>query len=383
MDRNGEEKVPGSRGTVRRRGFLKYALAAGGAALAGYLGWNALRPVPSNTSGCAHTPGQALTVQEGNISVTGVPKDGIPSIDLPRFVPAEEASSFVADNHIVFGFAADGGARAYPQRILVWHEIVNDAFGATPLVVTYCPLTGSQVAFQSAARSGADPRTFGVSGRLVNSNLLMYDRQTDSNWPQIFGHAIRGSHRGARLETVPLTWTTWGRWRTRHPETEVLSTETGFLRNYQGDPYGSYDPLRGYYADRQVRHFLVCYDNRFHPKEPFVGLAEGNDAVAVHLPLLRAERVVNGTLAGQPVTFLHDEGLEAPRAFRAVSDPGPLRLTWDGGSVRDAETDSTWSFDGVATSGPLQGRRLAELPAMNVMWFAWAAFYPWTQVRSA
>ena len=380
MESRGEEDIPRPARSVGRRDFLKYALAAGGVALGGYLGWTLLRPTHHSPSGCTHTRAEALAVQEGNISFTGVRKDGIPSIDAPRFVTAEEASSFVADGHSVFGLATESVVRAYPQRILVWHEIVNDRLGGAPLAITYCPLSGSQVAYLPPGGPGL--QTFGVEGRLVNSNLLMYDRQTDSNWPQIFGHALRGPLRGGRLEAVPLTWTTWARWRSRHPETEVLSTETGFLRNYQGDPYGSYDPLQGYYADHLVRFRVACRDSRFHPKQPFVALAEGNDAVAVDLNLLRADQVRNTTVAGRPVAFLHDEALDAPRAFLAVGDEGPLHLAWDG-SFFDTETGSRWSADGVATSGSLEGTRLAELPTMNVMWFAWKAFYPWTQVYAA
>ena len=379
MGRRGQEDAPRSEPGVRRRDFLKYTLAAGGVALGGYLGWTLLRPTPPPPSGCGHTPADALAVQEEHISITGVRKDGIPSIDAPRFVAAQEASAFVADGHIVFGLAADGVTRAFPQRILVWHEVVNSSLRSTPLAVTYCPLTGSQVAYRPATLTAL--RTFGVTGGLVNSNLLMYDRQTDSRWPQIFGRAIQGPLRGGQLEAVPLTWTTWARWRARHPETEVLSTDTGFIRNYQGDPYGSYDPLRGYYADSLVRFRVACRDNRFHPKRSFVGLAEGNDAVAVDLEWLRAVRVRNATMAGQPVVFVHDEGLNAPRAFLAIGDSGPLHLAWDG-SFRDTETNSRWSPDGVAISGPSEGSRLVELPAMNVMWFAWTAFYPWTQVHA-
>ncbi|MFQ5919917.1 MAG: DUF3179 domain-containing protein, partial [Thermoplasmata archaeon] len=376
MGRRSKEDAARPKRGVRRRDFLKYTLAAGGVALGAYLGWSLLRPAPPPPSGCAHTPAEALAIQEEHISITGVRKDGIPSIDSPRFVTAADATSFVADEHIVFGLASNGVARAFPQRILVWHEVVNASWKGAALAVTYCPLTGSQVAYRP--QPSVSP-TFGVTGRLVNSNLLMYDRRTDSRWPQIFGQAIQGPLLGGKLEAVPLAWTTWARWRTRHPETEVLSTDTGFVRNYQGDPYGSYKPLRGYYADSQVRFHVACRDNRFHPKRPFVGLAQENDAVAVDLELLRADRIRNASIAGQPVAFLHDEGLQAPRAFLAMGDPGPLHLSWDG-SFRDAETGSRWSADGVAISGPLEGSRLPELPAMNVMWFAWAAFYPWTRV---
>jgi hypothetical protein len=133
-------------------------------------------------------------------------------------------------------------ARAYPQRILVWHEIVNDTIGGLNLAVTYCPLTGTAIAFERGDTE------FGVSGRLVNSNLIMYDRDTDTWFPQVLAIGIQGPHTGSALVERPMVWTTWQRWRAAHPETAVLSTETGFARNYNRDPYGAYNPRSGYYA---------------------------------------------------------------------------------------------------------------------------------------
>lgn len=128
---------------------------------------------------------------------------------------------------------------------------MNDELAGEPISATYCPLTGSTVAFRGTAPNGR-AYAFGTSGKLVNSNLLMYDRQTDSRWPQILGQAILGPSRGRSLEEIPLDWTTWGRWRRAHPDTLVLSTKTGYLRTYGSDPYGSYTPLGGYYAEAQV-----------------------------------------------------------------------------------------------------------------------------------
>ena len=168
----------------------------------------------------------------------------------PQFLPAAQAR-FLADEDVVFGLVWAGQVRAYPQLVLVWHEIVNDRLPDGPLSVTYCPLTGSVLGFRGVAPNGR-PYTFGTSGDLVDSNLLLYDRQIGSRWPQLLGQAILGPNRGRVPEQGPLECTRWGRWRVAHPGTRVLSTRTGFLRPYGRDPYGSSDygpahDLFGYY----------------------------------------------------------------------------------------------------------------------------------------
>jgi Protein of unknown function (DUF3179) len=178
--------------------------------------------------------------------------------------------------------------------VLVWHEIVNDRFPDGPLSVTYCPLTGSVLTFRGAAPDGT-PDTFGTSGGLVNSNLLMDDRQTDSRWPQLLGQAILGPSRGRTLEQMPLDWTSWGRWRAAHPDTLVLSTRTGSLRQYGTDPYGSYNygashELFGYYKPGQGRflYFPLRHESgRFDEKEVMVGAKLGAQRLAVRKSLLR------------------------------------------------------------------------------------------------
>jgi hypothetical protein len=180
-----------------------------------------------------------------NIKAGGPPKDGIPPIDKPKYVSAAAPEKFLQPNDIVFGLDSHGVVRAYPQKILVWHEIVNEEVNGQQFAATYCPLTGSAVGFRGRSKDGTT-LTFGTSGKLVNSNLLMYDRQTDSQWPQILGMAIDGSSKGTVLEEITLDWTNWSRWRGRHPDTEVLSTDTGYFRSYGRDPYGSYDKSATY-----------------------------------------------------------------------------------------------------------------------------------------
>lgn len=167
----------------------------------------------------------------------GPPKDAIPAIDSPRFVSARQSG--LTDDDRVLGVALQGAARAYPVRILNWHEVVNDRFGDRAVVVTYSPRCGAGMAFE--ARPGAAASSFGVSGLLYNGDALLYDRATQSLWSPLLQAAVSGPLVGARLQPVPLTHTSWAGWRSRHPGTEVLSTDTGFERDYRRDPWIALD----------------------------------------------------------------------------------------------------------------------------------------------
>ncbi|WP_240567230.1 DUF3179 domain-containing (seleno)protein [Halomonas flagellata] len=284
----------------------------------------------------------------------GPGKDGIPSIDRPRFQSAGEAT--LKDGDKVIGVYNRGQARAYPQRILVWHEIVNDELGGEALSITYCPLTGTALGFKRGETE------LGVSGKLVNSNLIMYDRATDSEWPQILGVAIDGPLAGQGLEELRVFWTTWGAWKARHPETEVLTDQTGFVRNYRRDPYGSYNPTSGYYAPDSRRLFPVMQrDDRFPPKTEVFGVRGPEGALAITREALREEGVVDVTLGERRYTVIHDPGLDTGWAFH---NP-------EGLEIRPTELDFT--AEGVTGPG------IDSLEAVNgfeAMWFAWAAFYP-------
>jgi hypothetical protein len=315
----------------------------------------------------------AEAVQSG-----GPPPDGIPPIDEPVYVSADDAG-FLDDADVVFGLVVDGEPRAYAQLILVWHEIVNERDSQGPIAITYCPLTGSTVGF----RPHADIEELGTSGNLVNSNLLMYDRTHESTWPQILGQAIEGPRRGDELEEFPVEWTTWGRWREAHRDTRVLSTETGYIRDYGRDPYGSYNPLGGYYgpdSDR-VMFPLMHGDDSFPAKEVFFGAKLADARLAVRKSLVKDERVVATEAAGRPVAFLYDPELDTGRAFVVEVDGERLDLSPDGdGTYRDAASGTQWSSWGEGLEGALDGRTLERVHAYDVMWFAWAAFFPHTEV---
>jgi len=284
----------------------------------------------------------------------GPDKDGIPSIDRPRFWTRGEADSYLDGGDVVFGLVVGDVVRAYPQRILVWHEIVNDALGDRALAVTYCPLTGTAIAFE---RGGT---TFGVSGRLVNSNLIMFDRASDTWIPQILATGISGPHAGGSLVEHPLVWTTWERWARAYPDSEVLSTETGFVRNYRRDPYGAYNPPSGYYAPESGTIFPLMHRDDRHPsKSVFLGARSEAQAVVFRLESLRAAGRLELVAEGQVFTAVYDERFGTGYIFRgraggrpAFRGFGPSGVAWDGGD------------------------RLEPLNAFEGMWFAWKAFYP-------
>ncbi|TVQ93262.1 MAG: DUF3179 domain-containing protein [Chromatiaceae bacterium] len=274
-------------------------------------------------------------VPAAEIHPGGPVRDGIPSIDRPRFV-GPTAADFLRGGDEVLGLQVGNEARAYPIRILNWHEIVNDEIGGQQVAVTFCPLCGTGVAFVAEDRRGR-PLTFGVSGLLYNSDVLLYDRQSESLWSQIMKQAISGPRRGERLRARPLTHTTWHAWRRAHPETLVLSTETGFRRDYSQLPYAGYETEHGLYFPVSAR------SNRYHPKERVLGLRVDTEYKAYPFAeLSRTTGEVRDRIGGEEILVRYDRAANSASAFSA------------------------------------DGRH--QLPAMTAFWFAWYAFHPETGV---
>jgi hypothetical protein len=292
----------------------------------------------------------------------GPPKDGIPSIDQPRFESPVEADDWLAPADIVFGVARGDDVKAYPQRILVWHEIVNDTIDGEPVSVTYCPLTGTSMGFQRGAT------TFGVSGRLVNSNLVMYDRATDSRWPQMLATAVDGALQGNSLVEFPVTWTTWSAWNAVHPDTEVLTRETGYARNYSRDPYGQYNPAQGYYTNDSTLFEPLDEDDRFGPKTVVVGARPPEGPIAFRKATVNDEGLVRTQVGDASFLAVFDRELDAALVYR---DDGRA-LTYADGTVTD---DSGNAY--APTDLPLE-----RVLAFDAMWFAWFGFYPGTVVHA-
>ena len=316
--------------------------------------------VPGLTTGEGEirTAEETLTLGHGleefmdNMMSGGPPPDGIPSIDDPHFVSADEAGLDPGDK--IIGLAYDGVVRAYPQHILVYHEIVNHKIGNENIAITYCPLTATAQGFKSGST------TLGVSGRLVNSNLVMYDRDTGSLWPQIAATAVAGRREGETLEEINLYWTTWAQWSERYPETEVLSTDTGHVRDYNRDPYGSYNPLGGYYQSDRTVFPVMHRDDRYHPKHMVLGARTAERSVFFDLE------------------ELSEQGIQKTESFISVYDrsldTGYIYLTEDGEAFEYADGKAMDSRTGEQFApGELP---LEPVVAVEAFSFAWKAFYP-------
>jgi hypothetical protein len=319
----------------------------------------------------------------------GPPKDGIPAIDAPRFVGVGAADSWLEPKEPIVLFQIGDDIRAYPIQIVMWHEIVNDTVGGVPVVVTFCPLCNTAIAFERTVEGRE--LTFGTTGRLRFSNLIMYDRQTESWWQQATGEAIAGKFTGKRLNSRPASIVSWDDFRSAHPDGKVLSRETGFSRAYGQNPYAGYD---------DVDNSPFLYEG---PKTPetlppmarVITVDSGGEAVAYPYDILRQERLVNDTVGGKPVVVLWtpgtasalDEGAVAAgrdvgsaAVFSRTLDGRTLTFRSEGGRIVDEQTGSEWNALGRALEGALAGEQLERVVSIDHFWFSWAGFRPDTRV---
>jgi hypothetical protein len=321
----------------------------------------------------------------------GPPKDGIPALDRPLFETVREADRWLSDREPVMVVEYGGEVKAYPLSILIWHEIVNDDVGGRPLAVTFCPLCNTAIVLER--RIDEHLLDFGTTGRLRHSDLVMYDRQTETWWQQATGEGIVGALTGTRLEMVPQSTMAWRTVRELHPGARVLSRRTGYDRPYGRNPYSRYDDR----ANSPIRAFFRRdSDPRLPAMERVVAIEVGN-GWAASFSDLGIERVVNASVDGFPFLVVWQPGAASALDTEAIAegrevgetaafdrrlDGRPLTFRQSGDGLRDLETDSRWDFAGRAVSGPLQGRRLRAIPHANHFWFAWIAFRPGTQLWS-
>jgi len=279
-------------------------------------------------------PLEPSSVPAEEIRRGGPPRDGIPALDEPATIPADEAPW--DDDEMVVALTVDGEARAYPLRILEWHELVNDRVAGRPILVSYCPLCASALVFDR--RLEGETLRFGVSGLLYRSDLLMFDRGSESLWSQIGARAVTGPRRGERLELIRSRIERWGAWRREHPDTRVLSPDTGHERDYGRSPYAGYD------SSSRLLHPMET-DDRYHPKMPTVGLrGPGGEPARAY-----------------PASELRRAGGRVEERFHGK----PVEVTYD----LDARVFSVKAPD--------------DVEVIEAYWFAWVAFHPETSVFTA
>lgn len=275
-------------------------------------------------------------IDQSQIFHGGPAKDGIPSIDKPVFLTANKVE-FLSDLDRILGIELNGITKAYPIKILNHHEIVNDYIGKQKIVISYCPLCGTGMAFN--ARVNGKDLEFGVSGLLYNSDVLLYDRQTHSLWSQILSQAISGTFKSTKLQQIPLQHNQWGLWKQKHPQTLVLSEKTGFNRNYQQSPYHGYEDSESVYFP------IKSLDKRYHPKEWVVGLR------------------INNKSKVYPFSEL-------------VKHTSPLQDNFAG-------VNFNIDFNPASRSAKILDINNQEIPSTIGFWFAWLAFYPDSTVYQA
>jgi len=270
-----------------------------------------------------------------DISDGGPGKDGIPSIDNPHFLTVAEADqALMRNDDRVLGFVYNNKARAYPIKILNWHEIVNDRVGGNPVVISFCPLCGTGMVFDANVKNRN--LKFGVSGLLYQSDMLLYDHQTESLWSQIKSEAVTGPMTGTRLRLLASTHTNWGTWKIKHPHTKVLSDQTGYQRSYDRDPY------QGYESSSRLMFDVNLKDSKYHPKEKVIGIE----------------------LGGKTKAYAFSELGRTRSPIKDIFNKIPIQIY----------------FDRKTKTAVIRDSKNNELPSVVGFWFAWYTFHPTTKV---
>lgn len=355
------------------------------------MGWWLLKAVilpcyaqPPLTEAWENTDFEQRTVDLQEITHGGPPKDGIPPIDAPHFVSTTDAAHWLNPKEPVVTLEHGGEARAYPLQILIYHEIVNDRIAGTPVTVTFCPLCYSAIVFDR--RVNGATLDFGTTGQVRKSNLVMYDRQSESWWQQFTGTGIIGKYAGVTLERLPSGITSFESFRSAFPAGKVLSTETGKHRPYGNNPYQRYDDING-------SPFLLKEppDQRLPPMERVLALdIEGRQRLYPFAEL-RKQPVINDQLNGKAVTVFskadvlsavdasvieHSQITLMAAAFSRILNGKTLTFRQEGDRIIDTGTGTEWNIFGKATHGPLAGQTLTPADSGIHFAFAWLAFNP-------
>ena len=330
-------------------------------------------------------------VDPGEVISGGPPPDGIPPIDNPSFISIDDANQWMTDNEPVVFLEIEGEARAYPVQILIWHEIVNDTVGGVPVTVTYCPLCNSAVSYSRVVNGVTT--TFGTSGRLFASALVMYDRATESLWTHFDGRAVVGLLTGMTLEPIPSPLLSWSDFKAAYPDGVVLDREaTGHSRPYGENPYVGYDN-----PGTSPFLFRGDVDERARAKQRVVGVSLDGEARAWTLEAISAEdaKATNSTVDDTPVVIFWKAGqtsaldsaeigagnqVGSVGVFSPVVDGRQLTFTTESGVFIDEESGTEWDITGAGVAGELAGTRLEQFHHLDTFWFAWSTYQPGTDL---
>lgn len=321
----------------------------------------------------------------------GPGKDGIPPIDKPKFISVDTAAAWLKPVEPVIAADIDGIAKAYPLQILIWHEIVNDTIGTTPVSVTFCPLCYSAVVFDR--RIEKQTLTLGVSGFLRYSDMVMYDRQTETLWQQFEGQGLIGEYAGKHLTKLPAQIISFNQFQKAYPQGTVLSKETGHRRAYGRNPYAGYDDI-----NKSPFLYRGPKDGRLPPMEKVIAVTLDGKSKAYPYSMTKEKNVIHDTLEDTEMVVFHDRRgavsaldnkliAASKRAgstgvFSPVIDKEKLTFKWTKAGFVDAQTQSTWDITGKAVDGKLKGKQLKRIVHGDYFAFAWLVFKPQTEIYS-
>jgi hypothetical protein len=306
-----------------------------------------------------------MKIRLQEITWGGVAADGIPSLDHPKLIAAADAD-YLLDDDLVFGIQINGDARAYPLRIMGWHEMLNEVIGGVPVALAYCTLCGSGILFETQVEGRDRPFVFGSSGLLYRSNKLMFDRETDSLWNQFTGKPVVGplAASAIRLEIRPLVIASWARWRESHPRTRVLSLDTGYRRDY-----GSGVVYAEYFASPDLMFPARVNEAELRQKDYVFGIRSVAAAKAWPLEVFTGGAVINDAVGHLEVVLMGDAETRTVRAY----DRGGRMFEATAESNRLRGPGGLWKVEEEMLVGP-EGTRLARVPGHVAYWFAWDGY---------
>ena len=345
-------------------------------------------PLPPGAEAQFTTDFSKHSISYDDVLSGGPPKDGIPAIDVPSYVSIADADLWINDREPVIFVQVDGVARAYPLQILTWHEIVNDVLNDKPLSISFCPLCNTAIVFER--EFDGQVLDFGTTGRLRYSNLIMYDRQTETWWQQATGEGIAGEYTGEQLTYYPAALISWADFKAEYPNGDVLSKETGYNRDYGRNPYAGYDDI-----NQTPFLFDGVYIDKLPAMARVLTVELNGETVAYPYTTLQELNVINDNLGDENIVVFWVKGtasaldasqIEAGQdvgaavAYSRSSATRTLSFIAENGLIRDVETNSVWNIFGQAIEGELEGEQLTPIVAVNHFWFSWAAFKPETKI---
>lgn len=351
----------------------------------------------NNTRGISYhwkTDTTQKTVQLAEFTVA-VPKGVFPVLNNPQFIGTEKGRKFYFRHEPIISLSIDGQARAYPLNVLTVDEIANDTLAGIPVLVTYCPLCNASVVYDRRLYYEGKEwlLSFGVSGMLRNSDMVMYDLQTETWWQQLMGDALVGNLAGAELKVIPSLVISVEEFFQRYPNGQILSPQTGLVDGYGRNPYVGYDNLKGSpYGDFIDKDKV---DKRLPPMERVVDVESKGNRKIYPFSLISKKGVINDTFHDKHIVIFYKSGtvsvlderdisksrnVGTATLFNAMLDGKKLTFRKKGKQFTDQETGSTWDITGRSIAGPLKGRQLQIEPHSNHLAFAWLAFYPESEI---